>query len=47
MGRVVEIRGALTGPNGVALPVVTIWMKETQTARRNSSRFSRTKRFEL
>jgi len=27
-GQYYEIRGTLTGPNGVALPVRTIWMTE-------------------
>ena len=30
-GELHEIRGRLTGPNGVALRVVTTWMKEPQT----------------
>lgn len=30
-GEVYEIRHLLRGPNGVALPVLTIWMKEAAT----------------
>lgn len=30
-GQLYEIKGKLTGPNGISLSVCTIWMKETAT----------------
>jgi hypothetical protein len=30
-GQLYEIKGVLTGPNGISLPVCTVWMIETET----------------